>query len=457
MSVSMIFREHIELMLSRTSRNTLALAVCGCSALWAVQANAQTRESTIDHLQQQIDALQQQVQALKQQDQQKQQQTESQASADSASADNGEQSDEGPTKKLNVGGGVVSEYQVTHTDKHRSGGNLILDYLDLNFDGQYGNLTYAVDYRWSDVNIADDQYLHKGYVDYAFGADKSQHVTGGLFQVPFGNLPLGYKSFWGSLGYYAGFDDNQAAGLGYRYEGNSWRFDLAALKNDDFGQSSLYGSNPFQGYQQTNGGVGRLGYTFALADDNSVDISIAGRGGKLETGGSDYNNIGDGTHWAGTLAADASLGKWTLLGQFVNYKYNVPDNRNYDGEALPTDSITIGNYGFANRMPAEGQLYSATVARNFPVDLGPIKNFRVYDDYGYLHSGVGNFTDDGYRVGDVQENILGLSMQAGPLELWADMISAKNGAMVFTGPNDGDWHHRFNLTAAYYFDGELIK
>jgi hypothetical protein len=29
--------------------------------------------------------------------------------------------------------------------------------------------------------------------------------------------------------------------------------------------------------------------------------------------------------------------------------------------------------------------------------------------------------------------------------------------MAFVGPNDGDWHHRFNLTAAFYFNGDVVN
>ena len=28
--------------------------------------------------------------------------------------------------------------------------------------------------------------------------------------------------------------------------------------------------------------------------------------------------------------------------------------------------------------------------------------------------------------------------------------------MAFTGPNDGDWHPRFNLALAYYFSADVI-
>lgn len=456
----------------QVTMTSLALAVASCSALWTVQAAAQTDSSTneqshvnptrhgeagsqsgttADQLQQQINDLQQQMQDMKKQ------QTERQAAQASEPSTGSAKAQEGPTKKLSIGGGVVTEYQATRNDQHGSGGNLILDYFDLNASGQYGNLTYAADYRWSDVNFADGQYLHNAWVDYAFGANKSSHVKGGMFQVPFGNLPYGYQSFWGNTGFYTGFADNQAAGLGYRYQANGWRFDLDALKNDDLGQNSTYGANPSNGYQQINGGDARLGYTFDLSGDNTLNVSASARGGQLKVGNGSEKSVGDGTHWAGAVAANANLGLWVLQGQFVDYQYNIPSGRSFGGQTLSTDAITMEDYGYAYRMPAKGQLYTASVGRTFPVDMGPISKFEIYDDYGYLHSGVGKFTSNGERIGDVNDNRLGVLMVAGPVYVWADLISSKNGALAFNGPNNGNWHHRFNLAAAFYFDGDLIK
>lgn len=438
--------------MSNKSRYFLTAAAVGCTALYAVQASAAgtvTGSTSIDQLQQQINDLQQQVQAMK-----KAQAAQPTTTSSSASSS-------GPTKKLNIGGGAVAEYQKTHNDKHGSAGSLVLDYFDLNATGQYGKLTYAADYRWSTTNFKSGQYLHYAWADYAFGQGDSSHIRGGMFKVPFGNLPYGYQSFWANLGYYAGLTDNDAAGVGYRYEANGWRFDLDAFKNADLGQQSTYGANPTSsinsgqykglGYRLINGGNARLGYTFNLNGDNTLNVSAAARGGQLEVDRAG-SSVGGGNRWAATVAADANLGNWVLQGQIADYKYNVP------GDAkVPTDTITMQDYGYDYNMPAKGQLYTATIGRNFPVDMGPISNFEIYDDYGYLHSGVGSHDNAGNRIGDVQENVAGVAMTAGPVYVWAEMISAKNGAMAFDGPNNGKWYHRFNLTAAFYFDGDVIK
>lgn len=455
----------------QVTATSLALAVAGTSALWTVQAAAQTDNSEmIKQMQQQIQMLQQQVQEL-----QKKQSAAPAANTTTTTADNGDLeeatkpskvADSGPTQKLNIGGGVAVEYQERDGDiaNRRDGGDFIFDYFSINAAGQYGKLTYAAEERFSSVNFADSSFLHYGWAAYDFN-DHNQ-VKGGYFNVPFGNLGLSYQTFWGSLAYFAGFSDNQAAGIGYKYENGPFRLDVDAFKNDDLEQNSLYGSNPFQGYQQVNGGNVRLGYTFNHQGDNTLNVSAAVRGGELEVGtsGVDRGVTSDyGTRWAATAAADAKLGLWTLQGQFVDYKYNIPNGRTFGGNALPTDAITVENYGFGYQMPASGQLYGFNVARDFPVDIGPISNIQLYDNYGYINvGGDGEFTSsvpgaDLAKTGDIQFNAIGAALTAGPAYLWADMLFGKNAAMTFIGPNDGDWHPRFNLTAAFYFDGDVIK
>lgn len=458
----------------------LALAVCGCTALWSVQAAAQgsNNQARLEQMQQQIQQLQQQVRDMKaEQRQQKQQRQKQQPVANQQP----EKTETGPEKSLNIGGSAVVEGQLTSRNgggghHQHNGGDVIFDYFGVEAKGQYGNLTFAAEQRFSPNNFADSSFLHYGWAAYSF---KDHHrVKGGFVQVPFGNYPTGYNNFWGSLAYFTGFTDNQAAGADYTYTNGPWRLDVAAFKNDDLGQHSLYGSNPFEGYQQVNGGAGRLAYTFDgdslafLGHDDSVDVSLSARGGQLDVGdkhGGNGNKNGPyGNRWAVSAAADASLGLWDIQGQFVDYRYNIPRDRNYAGQALPYNAVRFENYGSTSGfLPARGQLYALNIARKFPVEnLGPIDNFTVYNDYGFIHSGVGSHartsnsgsTFDGMRIGkNIHEDVLGAAMYAGPVKVWADVVFAKNDAVSFMGENNNNWHTRFNLAAGIYFDSDVIK
>ncbi|MCY0872429.1 MAG: hypothetical protein OWQ56_06980 [Acidithiobacillus caldus] len=361
-----------------------------------------------------------------------------------------------PKSALTIGGGLVTEYQYQRPDN--TGGHLILDYLDLNVRGYYGrHWTYADDERFSTVNIKNHAYLHYGWFAYNFGEKHHrQQIKFGLFHEPFGNLPYGYDSFWGSLAYYAGFTDHQAAGIGYRLEDGPWQVNLAAFKNDNLGQPSTYaGGVATDGYHSDNGGAVRLAYHWrGSTRERHAVFSVAAKGGQLQAGDR------QGTRWAVTAAMNGTWGPWNLKLQAVDYAYNVPRNASYGGVILPRSSIIAENYGFAYRMPARGQLYGASLKRSFSVHWGPVHTVSLYDDYGYLHVGTSGGFNDGtvtrpHRVGDVQMNVAGVEFAANPIYVWADVISGRNAAMAFTGPDDGAWHTRFNLAIGAYFDGTI--
>ncbi|RJS93289.1 hypothetical protein D3260_08380 [Salinisphaera sp. Q1T1-3] len=447
----------------------LATIVAGtslfCTAPAFAAANDTNDSAARAALQQQIDQLKTTLDQLKA-DQGAQ---PSQASAepatddaetsDTASATSPAPADEAPKKSLTLGGAYTLGYKLKPDLENESQdrGDGVMGITAVNWDGQYGKLTYAGEYRWSQVAFADDSFLRYGWAAYDF--TPKHQLKAGLFQVPFGNLRFGYQSFWGNLNYFAGFTDNQAAGIGYKYENGPFRLDIDAFKNDDLQQHSLYGSNPFEGYQQINGGNMRAAWTFNKGSERSVQVSAAVRGGQLEVGDSNDN----GTRWAATAAVDAALGNWTLQGQYVDYRYNIPDGRQYNGFDLPTDSITVENYGFGYQMPASGQIFSGNIARTFDIGWGALESIQLYDNYAYLMTGGdGRFESatpgsPSNMAGDIQFNAAGMNLSFGPLQIWLDVLSGKNSAMAFNGPNDGDWNTRYNLQMGLYFAGDVIK
>ncbi|WP_111747613.1 TonB-dependent receptor [Salinisphaera orenii] len=451
----------------RSSRPLLAAIGVGCLGLWTAQAsaannvNSQASSTQVQKLQQQINQLQNQLQQVRQTQQTQQQQTQA--------ATTEQQESTGPKKKLSINGGVIGEHQWMHgngSGDNKPGGDLVLDYVQVGIDGQLGNWTFKAEERFGTENTVSDnnRFLHFAQAAYHFGPGNNQKVTGGYFQVPFGNLPLGYQSFWGSTAYYLGFTDTQAAGLGYTYEDNGWRFDIDAFKNDDLEQNATYNGRPDNGYDQINGGNIRLGYTFDYAGGNSLNVSGAFRGGQLRVE-KDSGDHDTGSRYAGTVAADAELGNWTLQGQFVQYSYDIPEEAN-GGATGSSQSMYFSDYGYGYGapIPAKGQLYAVNAmytlpAEDIPLNLGPIDEVAIYDNYQYLHSSYGEHDSTGTRMGDIQSNQLGLKVVAGPVYAWLDYMTGKNSATTYnTGPNgnDDNWHHRFNLAFGFYFNGTVV-
>lgn len=429
---------------------TLAMA----STLCAPPLFAQT-SSGYQQMQKRVNALQHQVASLKTQ---VSKERSSSADADNSGASQAKSSDP-PKDSLRLGGGVVTEYQYKGYGHGKPGGDLKLDYFEVNAHGKIGKaLTFGAEERFSTTNFANSEYLHYGWVAYHFGAQYAQQIKGGYFQVPFGNLPYGYQTFWGNLAYYAGFTDHQGAGLGYRYKNDGWRFDADFYKNDTLGQSSTYaGGVPTDGYENINTGNLRLAYTLNRGNPHRVTFSLAGKGGQLYTASRAL-----GSQWAGTAAMNGHWGPWNLQLQAIDYAYNVPQGATNDaGTVLNRDSITAEDYGYSYQMPGRGQLYSANLARSFHVNWGPFHKVELYDNYGYLDvGGNGRFNSAApgstpNSTGNVQLNAAGAEFVAGPVYIWADVLTGRNSGMAFVGPNDGHWHTRFNLAAAFYFGGTI--
>ncbi|WP_423820990.1 hypothetical protein V5738_11675 [Salinisphaera sp. SPP-AMP-43] len=419
----------------------------------AGHAATEASPDRINQLQQQIDALQNQLHEL-----QTRQDTAPQATEPAPTPTPPEQQQSVPNV-LTFNGGVETGYQIEDSDipNRRTGGDLYLQDVILGASGQHGNISYDTSYWFLG---GDEGFLQTGEVSYQFGSDSPHSLTGGFFQVPFGNLPYGYESFYGNLAYEIGFTDNQGAGLGYTYQSGPWRIDVDAFKNNNLSQQATYGATPAGGYSQINGGNARLAYTFDQGGSSQTTVSLAGQGGQIEVGGGGGDN---GSRWAATAAVNADIGAWNFQGQYVDYRYDIPAGQTQDGAALPTDAVTFENYGGLYQVPASAQIYRASAARNFEVDWGPVTAWKLYDDYGYLDvGGRGRYTStvpgegDTATTGDGQFNIAGLAMEADPVYIWAEVLSSKDAAMSGVGPSDGDWHHSFMLSAAFYFSGQAI-
>src|SRR5699024_7864712 len=173
---------------------TLALAMAGCTALWAVQASADTSidQATLNQLQQQIQQLQDQVQALKakqQANEEKQQKQLAQVQQQQAAAAEATGADSDTT--LNVHAGLEASYTVYDKDNNHRGGSLDLDHFMIGVAGDMGNgITFDSEYRFD----SGANYLHYGWAAYDF--NDSNQLKGGYFQVPYGNLDYGYMSYW---------------------------------------------------------------------------------------------------------------------------------------------------------------------------------------------------------------------------------------------------------------------
>ncbi len=363
------------------------------------------------------------------------------------------------------GGGVVYEYNYNSSSNTRMGtyglGYLLVNVKDAPAPGgQINEWTYGAEYRLLTDN---DHFLHYGWVAYNFGAARCQSIEGGYFQVPFGNLRLGYDSWYAPLNYYVGLTDNQAMGVGYKYEAGPWRFDLDFFKNYTALQNETYGANTStdQPYDAENTGNMRLAYTINKGCPQNATVSVSGKGGQLFANkeqlpsGGFPSQDGVGTQWAGSANMDANWGPWNLLLGAAYYEYDVPNSPGMT--SVDKGTIKAENYGFAITFPAKGEVFNASLQYTFKLScMGPINTIIPYVDFSYINvpSNVDYVTSssDGRRIGNEAFIIPGVKLNAGPVYIYIEgLIGQNTGGTAFVGSDDGKWHNAFFMATAFYF------
>lgn len=435
-----------------------------------------SQQEQIDQLKHKVQVLQQQMQAVKQ-SKSTQPSAEATTAANEATLDKLKDAVLGKasypieilpqpldTHGVTLWGGLETTTQfnshfVPAAGATRTGTESRLNNFILGTSGRYGDLSFQFQYWF--LRGSDTNFLKYAWVNYQFGENSPHSLTAGYFQAPFGNAGYGYFSYFGSMGYLLGFADAQAGGLGYTYNEGPWRLDLDFFKNNTLSQDSTYSGKVTQtlGYRQQNSGNARLAYTFNQGARNSVEVSVAAQGGQLAVGTAGTH----GSRWAATVAFNASLGPWIVLGQYVDYRYNIPSGQtDASGSLLPTNAVGYELRGLPFMGPAHAQLFGLSLARIFDVDWGPISNVMPYVDYAYLDVS-GNYQTSlpgvtpTYTDDDGQYALAGVVFSNPHVRVWLTAAASRNAAMTSLGPNDSDWHYTGLLTANFYFGGRLLN
>nr|WP_286009733.1 hypothetical protein [Salinicola sp. S1-1-2] len=405
-------------------------------------------------IQRRLDALQQEVQQLRQQlaDQQTTQQA-STAETREMAEENRSLLDEVGTPQFS---GLV-ELGYTFNDWNEADkdttGDVDFGKFILGMSGGEGDLSYSFQYRFYDGY----DFLHHAWAAYQFGDNDS--VKLGLFQTPFGNMDYGYLSFYGTLPYLAGFNDNQNAGISWEHSQGAWDTSLAFFKSDQLGDSNdHYGANAVgmtgtatydangdlidrgnQGNTEENQLAARIAYTFNDGTDYTTEVNLSAKGGQL------YNNQTNdsGDSWAVAAGLNGNYGNWTTLLQATTYEFNA-ENPDESVSGISDNAVEVGSFGFNFLIPAEAQMYSASLGYSMDVNWGAVDNLFFYNDFSYIDP-----TDDYSAInggfGDMDDpmlNDLGVKVTAGRYYAWFDVITSKN-ALNYIGPVDDNWHTSF--------------
>lgn len=411
----------------------VGIAACVPSALAQSPQDNEAIQRRLDALQQQVQQLQQQLAEQRTSQQTDNDQTRQMAEKNRSLLDNVGTPQFSGAVEL---GYTFNDWSEASKDKT---GDVNFGKFILGMDGGEGPISYSFQYRFYDGY----QFLHHAWAGYQFGSQ--DNVKLGLVQTPFGNMDYGYLGWYGTLPYLAGFNDNQNAGIKWDHSQGAWDTSLAFFKSDQLGDGNEhYGANAIgesaQGNTEENQLAGRLAYTFNEGSDYTTQVNLSAKGGQL------YNNNThrSGDSWAVAFGLDGSYGNWLTQLQATTYRFNA-ENPDASDSGISDNAIQIGAFGFNYLIPAQGQMYSASLAYSMDVDWGPVENVYFFNDFSYIDPSD-DFSAINGGYGDMDDpmlNDIGVKVTAGRYYAWFDVVTNKNGLNYFGSPVDDGWHTSF--------------
>jgi hypothetical protein len=378
-----------------------------------------------------------------------------------ARSSTGADTTQGPSLEVDVGGALRFNY--LYRDYRPADavevGQLLFDTFRVEADGRYGPIRFGVEYRL----YAGFHMLKTGWVGYELG--DGVLLQAGVHQVPFGITTYASNSWFFQLPYYVGLEDDHDAGLKVTWKRGPLRLAAAFYKQYDgpfSGQSRAsarysydvvpiadgaldYGSAPVAGVRSNREvNQGNVAATYTLGDgDVTAEVGASAQLGGL------YNEVTEkvGTHWAIAGHVNAKAGPLGAKLQVIRFAH---DPRNPAGQA--TDFVVFGAYDLPYKVTADGTFHSAALSYAVPTDAPVISSLTVYNDVSVLDKGPATFIDS-------VQNITGVSVGAGPLFTYVDLVVARNHPFAIAGEDfaaalaEGarEWHVRFNINLGIYF------
>jgi len=368
--------------------------------------------------------------------------------------------DEDPSLDVDIGGAVrfnmlFEEFDETNRQKT---GELAFDTFFVNADGTYGDLFFSAEYRF----YTGFRFLQSGYAGYNVNEDLDIRL--GVHQVPFGLQPYFSNSWFFNLPYYAGLEDDYDAGVKVRYTPGNWQligayymnaeqtsfggstgfqrysFDVVPATTDDLGYAGLTENRSNQEINQFNG---KVAYRFQHGSESATTLSLSGQTGTLiNTATNDTER-----HWAASADIDGQFGRFNIRFGAIAYEM-TPPNQTGDDE----DFVVMAAYNAPYKVASRGQFYSAGIAYDLPVDIGPISSFRFYNDLNYHDKDREDWVDG-------TSNITGVLTTAGPVYVYTDFLVTRNHPFSIPAANYGtalaegtdEYNVAFNLNIGLYF------
>lgn len=331
---------------------------------------------------------------------------------------------------------------------------------DLEFDTlrgrlgfQHGDWSGAAQYRLYHYDETDrtTHFLHHAWLGWDPAPGRQLRV--GVHQVPFGNLPFNSHSYFFSLAYYVGLEDDYDLGLKYTHHTGPWRFDVAWYASDEghgFGDSqdsARYSYDVVSGPGSANDEEHQFNLRIARelvhgeARTSQLGLSLqAGRVPNAITGDNGHQ-LAAALHWNG------DFGPWNIKLQSAFYDYDLANPPGHDDR-----TVTLGAYDFPYRAAATASLHSVGVSYDWALRLGPLEGITLYENYSVLIKAEDDFDNS-------HHNVIGASFDLSPFFIYTDLAVGLNnawigpdfGSALAEGGPDDDLNYRLNLNIGVYF------
>ncbi len=359
--------------------------------------------------------------------------------------------------EVSIGGALRFNYNLSSWKEGQQarGGDFGFDVFRINAKAQHKGLKLNAEYRFYAESFGGGM-LKQGWLGYNFNAHNELQL--GLTQVPFGNTTYNSYSWFFSLNYYVGLEDDHDMGVKWVHRNENWDFDLAFFKNAEelrFGSSSDV-SNSRYAYDVGSLIAGEKG-EYRNKETNQISTKAAYKFGKRSSHklgasalfGGLYNleTMDMGNHYAVAGHYEMNMGKFSFKAQGTYYKYNPKAPR---GEN--TDFIAMTAYGAPYLVATEAVTFTLGAGYNVAVNWGPVSGLQFYNDFGLMDKMADNFEKS-------LMNALGVLITAGNVYTYIDYAIGKNQPWIGSewtnglgsGNPDAEWEARLNINIGYYF------
>ncbi|MGO3706860.1 MAG: hypothetical protein ACTJGD_10935 [Mesonia hippocampi] len=348
--------------------------------------------------------------------------------------------------KLTLGGALRFNYNLSSwkEGQKKRGGDFGYDMFRINANASYKKINLNAEYRlYSDA--FGGGMLKQGWVGYQF--NEKDEIQIGLTQVPFGIQRYNSHNWFFNLTYYVGLEDDHDMGVKFIHKGKRWEYHLAFFKNAEelnFGNNSPISPSRYSydiaGVQkEINQFNGKIRYHFGDSIQQKAGASLQ-YGGIYNT---ETQEIGN--HHALAIHYELLYKNWLLKAQATTAKHNPKSNPS-------NNSISMAAYGGSYEVANDFNIYSLAIAKDIPIELGPISNIRLYNDFAFMDKHEKSFTNS-------YMNVFGLMLTAGQVYTYIDYAAGYNHSWLggnyvndfAQGNPDAKWEARYNINIGYYF------